>query len=355
MSRLRGILVLNHLNESAGGANRSMKELCEAVNDLEIDFRPVAFGGGLVRRLIQILDLAKTLTRAHFLLFNSSAAVARVDPGPVLWLCRLFRCPVFVYVRESGYQYRNKYRVGDNNVRAGRLRRVYTSRHVAFLFVSEFARRGFIECFSSPSRSAVVGNGVNVPGYLKTLVSDRDEAPDLPWVVNIGTVQELKGYRLFIEVAERVCGRNPDAVFLWLGNGPDLAVARRLAGQTGFGDRIQFPGYAADPLPLLWMARVALVTSEEESFSRVAAETLAVGTKLIVCSGVGGPEEIAGAFALRVDRTDGAAAARLVNDALASPMSSNDRRRQRRHFEENFSVDVHAKRFAAALRSILRA
>lgn len=351
---LHGLVVMNHLADSLGGANRSMSELAEALQAQGVWLTPVAMPSGRVRRAIAILTFAYRLTRSRFVMFNGAAAIVRFDPRWVQWLCRLFRRPLMVYAREAAYQYQQKYRIEEDNLRGRRLRSVYHDPATRLLFVSRFAKDSFETYFPAPRRCTVVGNGVRVPEYLVGL-GEGGHAIRGRWVVNAATVQERKGYREFVRIAAAVCALNPDSIFIWLGDGPDLVKARELAADSGFKHRILFPGQVENVGLLLWLARAVFITSAEESFSRVAVEALALGTPLIVFRGVGGPEEIAGVHATIVDPDDSDRTIEVLNELLSREVKPEQRAAWRHHYQAHFSMEVHAERVARVLREWLAA
>jgi glycosyltransferase involved in cell wall biosynthesis len=75
---------------------------------------------------------------------------------------------------------------------------------------------------------------------------------------------------------------------LWLaGDGPTRDACLRLARERGMGDRVKFPGFAADPSGLYAAADVAVLASASESLSNFLIESQAAGLPAVAYSAQG--------------------------------------------------------------------
>src|SRR5262249_32285588 len=93
-----------------------------------------------------------------------------------------------------------------------------------------------------------------------------------------------------VEVFARIAARVP-AVLLLAGDGPEVPTAGRVARQLGVAPRVHHLGAQESVLPLLSIADLFLLPSEQESFGLAALEAVACEVP-VVASGVGGLPEV---------------------------------------------------------------
>lgn len=79
---------------------------------------------------------------------------------------------------------------------------------------------------------------------------------------------------------------------LGAGHPESVARYRALAQECGVGDRVQFLGYAGDPLPLYRRASVFVLSSRYEGFGMVLIEAMSQGCAPIACDYKGRQREI---------------------------------------------------------------
>lgn len=155
-----------------------------------------------------------------------------------------------------------------------------------------------------------------------------------PIVLYAGRIEAHKGIDVAVEAVAKLPERveaAPGAARLLIVGGPsgprgaqELANLKRIAAESGIGDRIDF--LPAQPHALLAdfyrAADVLVMPSRSESFGLVAAEAQACGLP-VVASDVGGLRHVIddGRSGLTVDRLDGGAFA----DALLSLLDDRDR------------------------------
>ena len=105
-----------------------------------------------------------------------------------------------------------------------------------------------------------------------------------------------------------------------IGEGPERPRLEAEIARLGLGDRVELPGYRAEPWEFYTRATCLAVSSRSESFGMTVVEALAHGLP-VVSTDCGGPAEILGTGGLGrlVPVEDEAALGRALSAALADP------------------------------------
>jgi N-acetyl-alpha-D-glucosaminyl L-malate synthase BshA len=141
-----------------------------------------------------------------------------------------------------------------------------------------------------------------IPNFLDCAAYERIAAPELRQrytrgeagtrvVVHVSNFRPVKRIDSVLETFALIAAAVP-AVLLLVGDGPDVAVARRLAHQFGIAPRVHFLGAQENLLPLLSIADLFLLPSAQESFGLAAAEAMACGVPVVASNAGGLPEVI---------------------------------------------------------------
>lgn len=199
------------------------------------------------------------------------------------------------------------------------------------LAISNAIARNLEEIGARADAISLVPDGINVECFCKqrntvdvrgTLGIPRDA----PAFGLFGRIMRWKGTREFVSAAGRVLRELPTAYALVVGDVSDgdrgyLETVRRLAVDTGVGDRILFTGYRDDVAPLMQALDLVVHSSiEPEPFGLVLAEAMAAATP-VVAANSGGPLDIVedGRTGILVDPRDTDVLASAIRDLLENP------------------------------------
>ena len=141
-----------------------------------------------------------------------------------------------------------------------------------------------------------------IPNFLDCAAYERVDVPSLRQrytrgepgarvVVHVSNFRPVKRIDSVVEVFARIAAAVP-AVLLLIGDGPEVALARRLTHQLGLTSRVSFLGAQESLVPLLSIADLFLLPSAQESFGLAAAEAMACGVPVVASDAGGLPEVI---------------------------------------------------------------
>jgi len=154
----------------------------------------------------------------------------------------------------------------------------------------------------SLDRIDVVHNGV----YAKrTVQANRNEEPQPgPVVLFLGRITFQKGPDYFVEAADKVLQKIPDAKFVMAGSGDMLPRLQARVRELGIQHAFQFPGFVrgADVENLFSIADVYVMPSVSEPFGISALEAMSYETPVILSRQSGASEVLR--HALKVDFWD---------------------------------------------------
>jgi L-malate glycosyltransferase len=140
-----------------------------------------------------------------------------------------------------------------------------------------------------------------IPNFLDCRAYRRTASPDLRRryagadgetrvVMHMSNFRPVKRIDSVVEVFARVAAEVP-SVLLLAGDGPEVSTARRVARQLGVAGGVHCLGAQENVIPLLSIADLFLLPSEQESFGLAALEAMACEVP-VVASNVGGLPEV---------------------------------------------------------------
>ena len=174
------------------------------------------------------------------------------------------------------------------------------------------------------------------------------EAPPAGLVVNVASVQPLKGPDIFVRVAhEIVSTSHPDAKFVWLG-GIATPEVTTLIDELGVADSVEFRRRVFPPYPFLLQATVMLFPSRSEAFGLAVAEAMACGLPVCCFEGTG-PAEVIGDCGIAVEMESVTQVAAAVRSYLDHADHAAISQRSRARFQAMFSPEPFAENLARVL------
>jgi len=113
-----------------------------------------------------------------------------------------------------------------------------------------------------------------------------------PVIGNASALESRKRLDVFLNVAQRITQRCPDAQFLIAGDGPLRGALEAQARDLGIGDRTRFVGWLREPGDLFAALDLLLFNSEADAFGRTPMEAMAVGVPVVASVRHGGTNEL---------------------------------------------------------------
>jgi len=165
-------------------------------------------------------------------------------------------------------------------------------------------------------------------------------APDAPVIGSIGRLSRQKGYRVLLEAVPMVLARQPNALFLIIGDGELASALRGQAQRLGVDRSVRFMGPRSDIEELLAVMDIFVSSSLWEGLPTVILEAMAANTP-VVATRVSGNVELVRpdetGFLVPPDDPEALAAAMLA--ALLDPEKSRRMSENAREYvQANFSI-----------------
>jgi glycosyltransferase involved in cell wall biosynthesis len=161
---------------------------------------------------------------------------------------------------------------------------------VSTLLHQEFARLGV-----RADRLVYLPNAVTVPqripGAREVARRLLGIAPEEKIIVAVGRLSPEKGLDLLLEAFARQFGSGRGVRLMLVGDGPDLARLKSLAGRLGLQERVVFAGFCSQVADYYAAADLFVMSSHTEGFPMSLLEAMAWGLPALVTA-VGGIPDI---------------------------------------------------------------
>lgn len=200
------------------------------------------------------------------------------------------------------------------------------------------------------ARLVQIPNPVDVDALRRRAAVEPVGGPPLegsPLIVSVGRLHHQKGYDLLLPAFAGVLENAPDARLRILGEGPDRAALEAQAAALGVAERVDLPGFVADPARQVARADLYVCSSRYEGFSNALAEALAVGTPCVAPDGpAAGGELVDARSGVLIDEAQPDALREAIERALSM---SFDREAISRGCRDRFSPASVVRRYEDAL------
>ena len=138
-------------------------------------------------------------------------------------------------------------------------------------------------------RVDVVANPVDLDSIRAEAVKSEALDTARPFIFAMGRLTGSKNHAMLLRAFARSTLR---ARLVIAGDGPDREALLACAQQLGIADRVDLPGFLANPYATMRLARVFALSSNVEGFPNALVEALAVGVPAVATNCPDGPAEI---------------------------------------------------------------
>lgn len=188
--------------------------------------------------------------------------------------------------------------------------------------------------------------------------------PADPYIVSAGRLMPNKNFPLLLRAYAQA---SPRERLVILGEGPERDALEALAASLGIADRVDMPGFVANPFAVVSRAKLYAMPSNAEGFPNGLVEAMACGVPVVATNCASGPSEIlAGrsrdAISGRIDVDAGALVPTDDVDAFAAALVDvlAEQRRsacgaQARDRSLAYGVEQAAANYWARIEAVLRA
>ena len=160
----------------------------------------------------------------------------------------------------------------------------------AVICVSHGVREALLRQGVRPALCHVVYNGIDTQQPLPAAQPLVDVAPGTQVVGTIGSLIKRKSVDHLLRAVARLPSDLMPHVLI-VGEGPEEAALRQLAGELGLASCVTFAGFQRQPLPWLAAMDVFVLTSSSEGLPRVILEAMLL-EKSVVASRIVGSSEV---------------------------------------------------------------
>jgi glycosyltransferase involved in cell wall biosynthesis len=125
------------------------------------------------------------------------------------------------------------------------------------------------------SRAAVIPNPV------RDMSAHGGRATPEQRILAVGRLTAQKGFDVLLRAFARLAREHPRCLLTIAGEGPDLRALKAQAAGLGIADRVEFPGWIAEPGVLLERTAVFVMSSRYEGFPNALLEAMACGVPVV--------------------------------------------------------------------------
>lgn len=167
------------------------------------------------------------------------------------------------------------------------------------LAVSHATKAEMVTAGVAPQRIEVLHNGIDTEEWAPdpqrvTLRAELGIPASAPVLGYVGRIMPEKDLVTWLQAAAQAGQRHPDAQFVLVGEGNNtetLSQLQQLAQALGIAERVHFPGYRSQLLPVYSAFDLFVMTSRREGLPNSILEAMALGLP-VVTTDVAGTKEL---------------------------------------------------------------
>jgi glycosyltransferase involved in cell wall biosynthesis len=180
-----------------------------------------------------------------------------------------------------------------NNLVAAKIINRFSSKIIS---ISKYEKKRLInEEGITPSKIVTIYNGIDYSKYRSISDLDLKKRLDIrtetPLVGFVAAFRQQKNHELLMLTAREVLKKNPEVIFLLVGDGETRGKIERMAGELGIERNCRFTGFRNDIPDLISIFNVAVLSSHWEGLPLAVLEYMA-SSKPVVCTDVSGLSEL---------------------------------------------------------------
>lgn len=160
----------------------------------------------------------------------------------------------------------------------------------ALVFVSAGARDAFYRLMPVDVPAHVIPNVIACDEIVRRSCEEEIKTRRFT-IVNVGRLEHQKRHDRLLKTARLLKDLGLDFTLWLLGTGTLEADMRRLCGELGLDDCVEFLGFQSNPYPYMRAADLFLLTSDTEGWPTVVCEALSLGLP-VVSTRITGAEEL---------------------------------------------------------------
>jgi len=139
------------------------------------------------------------------------------------------------------------------------------------------------------ARMSAIANPVDHRHIAELAAEPPAFTPAGPYIVAAGRLMPNKNFPLLLRAYAKAA---PPERLVILGEGPERAALEALAASLGIADRVDIPGFVANPFAVVARAMAYAMPSNAEGFPNGLVEAMACGVPVIATNCASGPSEI---------------------------------------------------------------
>jgi glycosyltransferase involved in cell wall biosynthesis len=226
---------------------------------------------------------------------------------------------------------------------------------------------------STPMREALRAYGVKTPiavlptGLERADFADCDGgafrrrmgiAPERPVLLYVGRVAFEKNLGFLLEMMERLCKQQPEALLLIAGEGPARKALQKEVQRRGLSEQVRFIGYLdrRRELPDCYCAaNVFVFASRTETQGLVLLEAMLLGIPVVALAEMGTRDVLQEGEGCRIAPDDPAGFADIVGALLSEPVAAQALGERGRAYAALWTAEAMAARMVRLYQSLVQA